>query len=147
MNSTFKTVILWVTLLAVGVVLWKMIQGGPNSSKDHEIPYTQFMDELNGGKIAEVTIEGNVARGKYRSGESYHLVVPATSQALLKALDDHKDVKTTFKDSQGWNWPMAIFQFSPFILLGVLWFVMIRQMQTGGNKALSFGKRDRKSVV
>ena len=140
MNSTFKTVILWVTLLAVGVVLWKMIQGGPNSSKDHEIPYTQFMDELNGGKIAEVTIEGNVARGKYRSGESYHLVVPATSQALLKALDDHKDVKTTFKDSQGWNWPMAIFQFSPFILLGVLWFVMIRQMQTGGNKALSFGK-------
>ena len=35
---------------------------------------------------------------------------------------------------------MAIIQFSPFILLGVLWFVMIRQMQTGGNKALSFGK-------
>ena len=35
---------------------------------------------------------------------------------------------------------MALIQFSPFILLGVLWFVMIRQMQTGGNKALSFGK-------
>src|ERR1043166_8322921 len=117
-----------------------MIQGGPNSGKDREIAYTQFMDDLNSGKIQDVTIEGNVARGKYRSGESYHLVVPATSQALLKALDDHKDVKTTFKDSQGWNWPMAIFQFSPFILLGVLWFVMIRQMQTGGNKALSFGK-------
>ncbi|MGC2742552.1 MAG: ATP-dependent zinc metalloprotease FtsH, partial [Candidatus Angelobacter sp.] len=63
-----------------------------------------------------------------------------TNPALLKALDDHKDTKTTFKDSQGWNWPMAIIQFSPFILLGVLWFVMIRQMQTGGNKALSFGK-------
>jgi cell division protease FtsH len=70
----------------------------------------------------------------------YHSVVPATNPALLKALDDHKDTKTTFKDSQGWNWPMAIIQFSPFILLGVLWFVMIRQMQTGGNKALSFGK-------
>ena len=140
MNSTFKTVILWVTLLAVGVVLWRMIQGGPNSGKDHEIAYTQFMDELNSGKILDVTIEGNIARGKYRSGESYHLVVPGNSQALYKALDDHKDVKTTFKDSQGWNWSMAIFQFSPFILLGVLWFVMIRQMQTGGNKALSFGK-------
>jgi cell division protease FtsH len=71
----------------------------------------------------------------------YHSVVPATNPALLTALDSHKDVtKTTFKDSQGWNWPMAIIQFSPFILLGVLWFVMIRQMQTGGNKALSFGK-------
>ena len=140
MNSTFKTVILWVTLLAVGVVLWKMIQGGPNSGKDHEINYTDFMSQLNDNKIADVTIEGNIARGKYRSGESYHLVVPASSQALYKALDDHKDVKTTFKDSQGWNWTVALFQFSPFLLLGVLWFVMIRQMQTGGNKALSFGK-------
>jgi len=139
-NSTFKTVILWVTLLAVGVVLWRMIQGGQNSGKDREIPYTEFMANLNDNKIADVTIENNLARGKFRTGDSYHVVVPATNPTLLKALDDHKDVKTTFKDNQGWNWSMAIFQFSPFILLGVLWFVMIRQMQTGGNKALSFGK-------
>jgi cell division protease FtsH len=118
-----------------------MIQGGPNAGKDQEIAYTQFMSELNQGNIADVTIEGNVARGKLRNGSMYHSVVPASNPALLKSLDDHKDVtKATFKDSQGWNWPMAIIQFSPFILLGVLWFVMIRQMQTGGNKALSFGK-------
>ena len=141
MNSTFKTVILWVTLVAVAVVLWRMIQGGPNAGKDQEIAYTQFMSDLNDGKVADVTIEGNVARGKLRDGSVYHSVVPASNPNLLKALDDHKDVtKATFKDSQGWNWPMAIIQFSPFILLGVLWFVMIRQMQTGGNKALSFGK-------
>jgi cell division protease FtsH len=140
-NSTFKTVILWVTLVAVAVVLWRMIQGGPNAGKDQEIAYTQFMSELNQGNVADVTIEGNVARGKLRNGSMYHSVVPASNPALLKALDDHKDVtKASFKDSQGWNWPMAIIQFSPFILLGVLWFVMIRQMQTGGNKALSFGK-------
>jgi cell division protease FtsH len=139
-NSTFKTVILWVTLVAVAVVLWRIIQGGPNSGKDHEIPYTQFMAELNDGKVADVTIEGSVARGKLRDGSMYHLVVPANNPTFQKALDDHKDVNTTYKDSQGWNWPMAIIQFSPFILLGVLWFVMIRQMQTGGNKALSFGK-------
>jgi cell division protease FtsH len=140
-NSTFKTVILWVTLVAVAVVLWRFIQSGPNSGKDQEIAYTDFMQKLNQGEISDVVIEGNLARGKFRSGGMYHSVVPATNPALLKALDDHsKDVKTTFKDSQGWNWPMAIIQFSPFILLGVLWFVMIRQMQTGGNKALSFGK-------
>jgi len=139
-NSTFKTVILWVTLVAVAVVLWRIIQGGTNSGKDHEIPYTQFMAELNDGKVADVTIEGSVARGKLRDGSMYHLVVPANNPTFQKALDDHKDVNTTYKDSQGWNWPMAIIQFSPFILLGVLWFVMIRQMQTGGNKALSFGK-------
>jgi cell division protease FtsH len=140
-NSTFKTVILWVTLVAVAVVLWRMIQGGPNAGKDRPIAYTEFMQDLNDGKVADVEIEGNIARGKLKDGSMYHSVVPATNPALLTALDAHKDVtKTTFKDSQGWNWPMAIIQFSPFILLGVLWFVMIRQMQTGGNKALSFGK-------
>jgi cell division protease FtsH len=140
-NSTFKTVILWVTLVAVAVVLWRMIQGGPNSGKDQEIPYTEFMSQLNQNQVVDVTIEGSLARGKLRNGSTYHSVIPATNPALLAALDAHsKDTKTTFKDNQGWNWGMAIIQFSPFILLGVLWFVMIRQMQTGGNKALSFGK-------
>jgi len=140
-NSTFKTVILWVTLVAVAFVLWHMIQGGTGGGKDQEIPYTEFMSQLNQGNVADVTIEGNVARGKLRNGSIYHSVVPASNPALLKALDDHqKETKTTFKDSQGWNWSVALIQFSPFILLGVLWFVMIRQMQTGGNKALSFGK-------
>jgi cell division protease FtsH len=58
---------------------------------------------------------------------------------MLKSLESN-NVSVTFKDGQGSNWPMWLFQFSPILLLGVLWFVMIRQMQTGGNKALSFGK-------
>jgi cell division protease FtsH len=139
-NSTFKTVILWVTLVAVAVVLWRLIQGGPNSGKEQDLAYTEFMQKLNQGEIGDVTIEGNLARGKLRNGSTYHSVVPATNQGLVTALDQHKDVKVAFKDNPAWTWPMAIVQFSPFILLGVLWFVMIRQMQTGGNKALSFGK-------
>ncbi|HEY3767206.1 MAG TPA: ATP-dependent zinc metalloprotease FtsH [Candidatus Angelobacter sp.] len=141
MNSTFKTVILWVTLVGVAFVLWRFVQSSANAGKDQEISYTQFMSELNDGKVVDVAIEGNIAKGKLRDGSMYHSVVPATNPALLTALDAHKDVtKTTFKDNQGWSWSVVLVQFSPFLLLGVLWFVMIRQMQTGGNKALSFGK-------
>ncbi len=140
MNSTFKTVVLWVTLLAVGVVLWRMIQGGSNTAKQHEPTYNEFRQQFDDGKVAEVTVVGNELQGKYRDGSAFHLTVLATNQNLLKALDDRKDVRVTFKESTGWNWPSAVITFSPFLLLGVLWFVMIRQMQTGGNKALSFGK-------
>jgi len=139
-NSTFKTVVLWVTLLAVGVVLWRMIQGGSNTAKQHEPTYNEFRQQFDDGKVAEVTVVGNELQGKYRDGSAFHLTVLATNQNLLKALDDRKDVRVTFKESTGWNWPSAVITFSPFLLLGVLWFVMIRQMQTGGNKALSFGK-------
>ena len=141
MNSTVKTVVLWVVLLLVGVVLWQMIKGGSASAKDTEISYTDFMDKVAKGQVQEVQIENNLARGKYRNDKSttFHVYVPATNPEMLKALQSN-NVVVTFKDGQGSNWPMWIFQFSPILLLGVLWFVMIRQMQTGGNKALSFGK-------
>jgi cell division protease FtsH len=140
-NSTIKTVVLWVVLLLVGVVLWRMIQGGNTGAKDTEISYTDFMDKVSKGQVQEVQIENNLARGKYRNDKNsqFHVYVPATNPEMLKALQSN-GVSVTFKDGQGSNWPMWIFQFSPILLLGVLWFVMIRQMQTGGNKALSFGK-------
>jgi cell division protease FtsH len=140
-NSTIKTVVLWVVLLLVGVVLWRMIQGGSTGTKDTEISYTDFMDKVAKGNVQEVQIENNLARGKYKNDKSstFHVYVPATNPEMLKALQSN-GVVVAFKDGQGSNWPMWIFQFSPILLLGVLWFVMIRQMQTGGNKALSFGK-------
>src|SRR5262245_1556238 len=117
-----------------------MIQGGSSSAKDEEPAYSEFIDAVQKGNVQEVTIQDNEARGKYRNnGQGFHLIVPTNNPELYKTLDANK-VKVTFKSNQGWNWPVAIIQFSPFLLLGVLWFVMIRQMQTGGNKALSFGK-------
>jgi cell division protease FtsH len=141
-NSTFKTVVLWVVLVAVGFVLWKMIATGTNGAKETEPAYSDFMTDVSQGNVQEVVIENNnQARGKYRNAKSgqFHLVVPANNPEMLKALDTNK-VKVTFRDTQGANWLMMLIQFSPLLLIGVLWFIMIRQMQTGGNKALSFGK-------
>jgi cell division protease FtsH len=58
---------------------------------------------------------------------------------MIKQLQD-KNVIITVKDAQSGNWPSWLLQISPLILFGALWFIMIRQMQTGGSKALSFGK-------
>ena len=142
MNSTVKTVVLWLVLLLVGFVLWEMIKGGNTGAKDTETAYSDFMSDVSKGNVQDVTITNNEAHGHYRKDKNgqFHLIVPANNPEMLKSLDAN-NVKVTFRDSsQGANWPMWIFQFSPILLLGVLWFIMIRQMQTGGNKALSFGK-------
>jgi cell division protease FtsH len=137
-NSTFKTVVLWVVLVLVGFALWRMIAPGANG-KDAEISYSVFMSKVNQNAVKDVQIANNEAHGHYTDGSQFHLVVPPNNPELVKALTDH-NVQVTFKDNQGANWTMLLFQFSPIVLLGVLWFIMIRQMQTGGNKALSFGK-------
>ncbi len=140
MNSTFKTVILWVTLIAVGLVLWRLISTGNTGAKDTEISFYDFMSYVNSDKVSDVTIVGNEAHGTKTDKSQFHLVVPPNSpEMMLKALYDHH-VNVKFKDNQGTQWSLWLVQLSPVILLGVLWFIMIRQMQTGGNKALSFGK-------
>lgn len=139
MNSTFKTVILWVTLIAVALVLWKMISTGTNGNQDHEISYSQFKTDVDTDNVQSVVIIGNEVHGTKKDKSQFHLVMPANDPDVYKALYTHKvDVK--LKDNQGTQWSLWLVQLSPVILLGVLWFIMIRQMQTGGNKALSFGK-------
>jgi cell division protease FtsH len=148
-NSTFKTVVLWVVLLLVAVVLWNIIQRNGSASKEAEISYTDFNSALTKGNIKKVEIETptNVARGEYvtpvEGKTHFRAVVPASNPEFQKGLDGAKDrynTNVSYKDASGWNWPVALINFSPLLLLGALWFFMIRQMQTGGNKALSFGK-------
>ncbi len=141
MNSTMKTVVLWLTLIVVGLVLWKMISSSASGTKVQEINYTEFRSLVEQDKVAKVTIAGTEAHGEYRNekNHTFHLTIPDKNQEMYKLLDN-KNVNVEYKDSQSGNWGVWLIQLSPVLLLGVLWFVMIRQMQTGGNKALSFGK-------
>src|SRR5207237_9244070 len=83
-------------------------------------------------------------RGKELNDNSgLHTTVPANYPDMIKTLRD-KGVNITIKDISNGSWPTWLLNLAPLILLAALWFFMIRQMQTGGNKALSFGKsRDR----
>ena len=81
-------------------------------------------------------------RGKLRDGSAFHTTVAANyfTPEMLKDLHD-KGVTVTFRDVNSGKLAMQLLgTWAPLILLGALWFFMIRQMQTGGNKALSFGK-------
>ncbi|MES2221997.1 MAG: ATP-dependent zinc metalloprotease FtsH [Acidobacteriota bacterium] len=108
--------------------------------KDAEIPFSKFMSDAQGGQIADVTVVGSEVHGHYRTGkENFHTIVPSNYPDMYKVLEDHQ-VSVTIKDSQGSAWFNILLQLSPILLLGALWFFMLRQMQTGGNKAMSFGK-------
>src|SRR2546423_1440286 len=98
------------------------------------------MQDVEHGDVNEVTIVNNEVHGKYKSGNAgFHAYVPSNYPDMIKDLRD-KGVTINVKDPSGNSWPMYLLNLSPLILFGALWFVMIRQMQTGGNKALSFGK-------
>jgi cell division protease FtsH len=138
-NSTVKTIVFWVVIAISALLLWQVIQQGRNSQKDAEINFSQFLSDVDQGNVHEVTVDGMQVRGKYRNGSAFHTTAPSNYPDMIKTLRD-KGVVMNFRDVNSGSWPSWLLNLAPLVLLAALWFFMIRQMQTGGNKALSFGK-------
>ena len=140
MNSTVKTIIFWVFILACLVLLWQIVQKSTGMSHDREISFSQFMQDGQQGKISDVTVINSEVHGHYANDkEAFHTTVPANYPDMFKILQDNH-VSITVKDTQGNSWLPILLNFAPIIVIAALWFFMLRQMQSGGNKALSFGK-------
>jgi cell division protease FtsH len=140
-NSTVKTIIFWVIILACLVLLWNVVQKNTGMGKDKEITFSEFLTNVQTGVVNDVTVVNSEVHGHLKNDakELFHTTIPANYPDMYKLLQDNK-VSTTIKDTSGNGWVNLLIQFSPLLLLGLLWFFMLRQMQSGGNKALSFGK-------
>jgi cell division protease FtsH len=139
-NSTVKTVVFWLVIVLSAFLLWQVVKAGSTGQKEKEVNFSQFMTDVDQGNVKEVTISGMEVRGKFTNDNSgFHLTAPANYPQMIDTLRS-KGVVIIFHDISNGSWPSWLLNFAPLILLAALWFFMIRQMQTGGNKALSFGK-------
>ena len=141
MNSTVKTVVFWLVIVFSAFLLWQVMKAGSAGQKDKEVNFSQFLTDVDQGNVKEVTITAQEVRGKYRNdNSSFHTTAPANYPDMIKMLRD-KGVSMNIRDITSGSWPLQLLgTWGPLILLAALWFFMIRQMQTGGNKAFSFGK-------
>jgi cell division protease FtsH len=138
-NSNIKTLIFWVVLIVVAVFLFAVVKSG-NGPKEQTLTFTEFLDKVKSGEVKDVTIADHDAHGLYQNPNlGYHTQIPTNYPALIDLLNEKK-VNITYKDTSSGNWVSILLNASPFIVLLAFWIFMMRQMQSGGNKALSFGK-------
>jgi cell division protease FtsH len=145
-NSTVRTVLFWLFMVLLAVVLWKMASTGGQTTREKELSYTDFLNQVQQGNIKEVTfiLSQNSAEitGEFRQGgEKFHGVTIANSSIpdVNKALTE-KGVEINNKEVSRADWFIVVVNAAPVLLLVAIWIFMMRQMQAGGNKALSFGK-------
>jgi cell division protease FtsH len=145
LNSTLKTLFLWMAIFVVVILLWMQFQNSKAGAK--ELDYTSFLQAVQKGRVSEATISDDQdVTGKFRAGGEYagdsefKLQLPFKSDsAFIQKLEDAKVVVRGEKTRE--NPLIAIlFTWAPVLLIVALWIFFMRQMQTGGNKALSFGK-------
>jgi cell division protease FtsH len=134
-----KTVVFWLVIVLSAFLLWQVVRSNGSSPKEKTINFSEFLSEVDQGNVKEVTITAQEVRGQLKDGTAFNSVAPANYPDMIKDLRT-KDVRITIRDVTNGSWPTWLLNLAPLILLAALWFFMIRQMQTGGNKALSFGK-------
>jgi cell division protease FtsH len=141
MSSNVKTAVFWVVIICAVVLVYMAVKTGRGPTPAN-LKVSDFVAYVQDGKIKEADITGSDVQGTMTEGgvaKQFHTVIPPNYPEIYKMLQD-KGVKYTWKESTGSGWISILFNAVPVLILLGLWIFMMRQMQSGGNKALSFGK-------
>jgi cell division protease FtsH len=136
LNSTFKTALLWASLFVLMLAAWNFSN---IQKKETPIKFSDFMTQVEAGDVKEVTVNGNEVRGKRASGDTFKTVVPYGYDKPLDSLLAKK-VQVSVINDQAPTFTTILITFAPYAILLGIWIFFMRQMQAGGNKAMSFGK-------
>ena len=139
MNSTLKSLVFWMVLVVVAVGVWNFSSKFQSPSKP--VPFSDFMTDVETGKVEKVTITGQEIIGTFRADnkETFHTYAPAQYEGLANKLIA-QGILVTAKEPTQSPWAQLLYSWAPILLLIGFWIFFMRQMQSGGNKALSFGK-------
>jgi cell division protease FtsH len=140
MNNLGRNIALWVVVALFLVVLFNVFQPSSSSSNATEVAYSSFLDDVNGGQVQNVTIAGHDVTGSTKDGKSFETYTPDDPALVSKliAAGVHVDAKP-----QGDNMnPILkiLISWAPMLLLIGVWIFFMRQMQSGGGRAMGFGK-------
>jgi cell division protease FtsH len=138
MNSRVKNLLFWVVVGLFMILLFNLFSV-PTHAPEEEVIFSDFMAKLDKGDFEKVIIKGNHISGVLKDKTRIR-TYSADYPEFVKVLRE-KDVQIEVKPPEESPWYITfLVTWGPFILFLGLWFFLMRQMQIGGNKALSFGK-------
>jgi cell division protease FtsH len=139
LRQSLKTALLWAFLIAMFVSLWMVFQRG---AKDpNPMNWSQFMSKVEAGEVREVTIKDLDYEGTLRDNTRFKTTGPLDASAAIAEKLREKGVTLSFqKSDQSSIWVTVLVQYLPLVFLFLLFFFFMRQLQSGGGKAMSFGK-------
>lgn len=138
MNARVKNLLFWVVVGLFMILLFNLFSV-PTHAPEDEVIFSDFMAKLDKGEVMKVTIKANHISAILKD-QSRIRTYSAEYPELVKVLRE-KDVQIEARPPDDSPWYITfLVTWGPFILFLGLWFFLMRQMQIGGNKALSFGK-------
>ena len=127
MTPLVKRAVFWLVIVISAFLLWQFVKSSPNRQEIPEISYSEFLSKLETGNVSKVIISNNQIDGRYRDDRSFRVTAPTSQEGMLQILHQ-QGVEIWFRDAPSGDWSTRVMNFVPIILLGALWFFMIRQI-------------------
>ncbi len=138
-NSFGKNLALWIVIALLLVALFQLFQSSNGKSQHQSIPYSSFLSDVERGSVQDVTIQGNDISGHHTDGTAFLTYAPIDPPLVEKL--QAKGVMITAKPLEENNSIVNILiNWFPMLLFIGIWIFFMRQMQSGGGKAMGFGK-------
>jgi cell division protease FtsH len=148
MNANFRNLAIWVVIGLLLVALFNLFQGPGQSRRGNEISYSDFLAGVESGSVSEVTIAKHRISGIFRDKSSAFSTVAPEDPGLVERLSK-KGVKITARPPED-EVPSilgVLVNWFPMLLLIGVWIFFMRQMQSGGGRAMGFGKSKAKLLT
>ena len=139
--TNLRNLALWIVIAVLLVFLFNLFQGTGTHTAAAPLTYSRFTEQVAADQVKKVTFAGEKVTGELTSGQTFATTVPSNDTTLWPLLKSHKVDTTVSPADDGMPSLLAIFiNWFPMLLIFGVWVFFLRQMQSGGGKAMGFGK-------
>ena len=140
MKNFSKNIVLWIVIGLLLIALFNLFQNSSSTTKSTQISFSDFLIATDNGNISEVKIIGNNVTGFFDDGRSFSTYAPNYPELVSKLSES--GVKIVAEPAERSMHPIlsVLLSWFPMLLLIGVWIFFMRQMQSGGGKAMGFGK-------
>ncbi|MDP6406153.1 MAG: ATP-dependent zinc metalloprotease FtsH [Alphaproteobacteria bacterium] len=140
MNNFGKNLALWVIIGLLVIALFNVFQAPTTRGPVTNLAFSDFLAEVQAGQVADVTIQGNSINGHYGDGRAFTTYAPNDPTLVSRLGEAGVRISAAPTDDNVPSLLGILVSWFPMLLLIGVWIFFMRQMQSGGGKAMGFGK-------
>ncbi len=140
MNNFSKNLALWVIIGLLLIALVNLFQGSQPRAPQTSLAYSDFLADVEAGRVSEVAIQGDAISGRYTDGRPFQTFAPQDPKLIDRLTGAGVRINVMPVDENMPSLLGVLVSWFPMLLLIGVWIFFMRQMQSGGGKAMGFGK-------
>jgi len=144
--NNFRNFAVWVIIALLLFALFNLFQGQTQRAGSTDMSYSQFADKVETGEVKSVTIAGDIISGTLSDGRQFQTFAPTDPNLITQLREKGVDIRAKAPSDDSVFLSILISWFPILLMIGV-WVFFMRQMQSGGGKAMGFGKSKAKLLT